>query len=170
MEERYIQIYTGEGKGKTTAAIGLCIRALGAGWKVLFVQFLKHGEYSEIKALKKFEPQIHIAQFGIGKFVRGKPSKEEINIAQEGIKFVKQQLKNYDLVILDEINVAIHFNVVSLEEVINVVKNKPKSTELVLTGRWAKKELIKIADLVTNMEPVKHYFKKGVKSRIGIEK
>jgi len=170
MEKRYIQLYTGEGKGKTTASIGLCIRALGAGWKVLFVQFLKQGEYSEIKSLKRFEPQIKIAQFGIGKFVRGKPSNEEIKMAQEGIEFVKEQMKYYDLVVLDEINVAVHFNVISLDKILDLIKRRPQSTELVLTGRWAKEELIEVADLVTEMRPIKHYFKKGVKSRTGIEK
>ncbi len=169
-ERRYIHIYTGEGKGKTTAAIGLCIRAIGAGWKVLFTQFLKHGQYSEIKTLKRLEPQITVHQFGVGKFVKGKPSKEEIEKANAGLEFIKQQVVNYDLIVLDEINVAIHFNVISLDKVVNFIKNKPKSTELVLTGRWAKQELIELADLVTEMRPIKHYFQNGVKSRVGIEK
>ncbi len=169
---RYVQVYTGEGKGKTTASIGLTVRAIGAGWRVLFSQFLKSGDYSEIKTLKTLSPQLEVVQFGSGRFVRGKPTEEEILQAREGLDFLEHKMVSgqYDLMILDEINVALHFNVITLERVLAFLDKRPSSVELVLTGRWAPDEILKQADLVTEMLPVKHYFKKGVRSRTGIEK
>jgi cob(I)alamin adenosyltransferase len=171
-EARYIHVYTGDGKGKTTAALGLTLRAVGAGWRVLFTQFLKHGEFSEIKALKKFGDQVTIRQYGSGRFIRGEPSREEIETARTGLSEIMQVMEEgkYDLIVLDEINVAVHFGLIPVESVINLLERRPQDVELVLTGRWAPKEIIERADLVTEARMIKHYLSKGVKAREGIEK
>jgi len=145
----YVQVYTGNGKGKTTAAFGLALRAAGAGLKVYIGQFLKKGEYSELNSINRFKDLIKVEQFG------GK----EIIFSRE-----------YDVVILDEINVALYYRLLSEEDLINLIKNKPSDVELVLTGRYASSQIIKIADLVTEMRKIKHYFSKGVTARKGIEK
>jgi cob(I)alamin adenosyltransferase len=169
---RYIHVYTGDGKGKTTAALGLTLRAVGAGWKVLFAQFLKHGEYSEIKALKRLGDQVTIRQYGSGWFIKGKPSMEEIKTAQAGLGEIIQVMKErkYDLIVLDEINVAVHFGLIPVENVINLLERRPQDVELVFTGRWAPKEITERADLVTEARMIKHYFNKGILAREGIEK
>jgi cob(I)alamin adenosyltransferase len=171
-EARYIQIYTGDGKGKTTAALGLALRAVGAGWRVMFAQFLKYGEFSEIKALKKLGDQVTIRQYGSGKFIRGKPSREEIETAQAGLSEIMQVMEEgkYDLIVLDEINVAVHFGLIPVESVISLLERRPQDVELVFTGRWAPKEIMRRADLVTEARMIKHYLSKGVKARNGIEK
>ncbi|MBA2849756.1 cob(I)yrinic acid a,c-diamide adenosyltransferase [Thermosulfuriphilus ammonigenes] len=168
----YVQVYTGPGKGKTTAALGLALRAAGAGLAVFFAQFAKSGEYSEIKALARFADLITVRQYGTGHFVRGRPSAEEIKAAREGFAEVKEivRAQKHPVVILDEANVAIKFGLISLENVLELIKEKPTPVELVLTGRWAPEELIQAADLVTYMEAVKHYYQAGVRARIGIEK
>ncbi len=171
-DTRYVHVYTGQGKGKTTACLGLVLRALGAGWRVLFAQFLKNDEYSEIKALKRFVPQVEVRQFGSGRFVRGRPTEEDIRLAERGLHDVEQDMisSRFDMIVLDEINVAIHFGLVSLQRVLSFLEKRPKDMELVLTGRWAPNELIEQADLVTEMKEVKHYFRNGVAAREGIEK
>ncbi|WP_456431369.1 cob(I)yrinic acid a,c-diamide adenosyltransferase [Thermosulfuriphilus sp.] len=168
----YVQVYTGPGKGKTTAALGLAVRAAGAGLSVFFAQFAKAGDYSEIKALSRFADLITVRQYGTGVFVRGRPSSMELAAAREGLKEIKSILKSqeYRLVILDEANVAIRFGLLPLEEILDLIKGKPEPVELVLTGRWAPDEIIEAADLVTYMEAVKHYYQTGVKARVGIEK
>ena len=152
----YIQIYTGEGKGKTTAALGLAIRAAGAGLKVFIAQFIKMGEYSEIKALKRFEDLITVEQFGRGRFIQGKPSLEDIEAAQKGLEKIIAILSSgkHNVVIMEEANVA----------------SKPQDVELDITGRGADSRIIEKADLVTEMREIKHYFQKGVAARVGIEK
>ncbi|AEA33470.1 cob(I)yrinic acid a,c-diamide adenosyltransferase [Hippea maritima] len=167
----YIQIYTGNGKGKTTAAIGLAVRAVGAGLKVLFVQFVKGQFYSEHKALKQFE-NITIKQFGRPGFIHSKPSQEDIKKAKEGYEFVLKAFKEnlYDVVILDEANIAVFFKLFSEEDLIELMDKKPQNTELIITGRYATEKVIEKADLVTEMREVKHYYKKGVEAREGIEK
>ncbi len=168
----YLHVYTGNGKGKTTAAIGLAIRALGAGFKVFLGQFLKSGEYSEIKTLHKFEPNIQIRQFGKGCFIRGRPSSQDYRGARKGWNICLDALysKEFDLLIFDELNLAIYFQLLDKAEVIRVLKNRPSQVEVVVTGRYAPEELIDVADLVTEMREIKHYYKKGVVARIGIEK
>ncbi len=168
----YLQVYTGNGKGKTTAALGLTLRALGAGFQVFWGQFLKSGEFSEIKALRHFEPQIKIQQFGQGRFVRGKPSPEDVQGAQEGWRICQEALfsREFSLVVLDELNLALYLGLLPLEEVLTTLKRRPAEVEVVITGRYAPEELIDLADLVTEMREVKHYFHKGVKARVGIEK
>lgn len=166
-----IHIYTGCGQGKTTAAFGLALRAAGAGFKVCLMQFMKSGQYSEIKALKKFK-KIKIFQFGRKNFVNlKKPARTDIDLAQKGMKKAEEIIKSkkYDLVILDEVNVAINFKLIALNQLIELIKEKPKNVELVLTGRFAHPKIIKLADYVTEMKEIKHPFKKGILVRKGID-
>ena len=168
----YTQVYTGNGKGKTTAAIGLAIRAAGAGLKVYIAQFIKMGDYSEIKALRRYSDMITVEQFGLGRFTDGKPLPEDIAAAQKGLKRVKSIMasEEYKVIILEEANVAVKFGLIRIQDLLTLIINKPHDLELVLTGRHAASRVIENADLVTEMRPVKHYFEKGVPARIGIEK
>jgi len=144
-----IYVLTGNGKGKTTSAIGMGIRAVGAGQKVLMVQFLKNGKSSEIRVIKK------IKNFNFR--------------LEKNLNFLGKAKKKYHLIILDEINVAIKFGLLNTEEVIKILKKCKKTPDLVLTGRWCPKEIIKIADLVTEFKEIKHYYRKGIKARKGRE-
>jgi cob(I)alamin adenosyltransferase len=169
----YTQVYTGNGKGKTTAAIGLCVRAAGAGLKVFIAQFIKLGDYSEIKALReRFSESITLEQFGVPGFIAGNPRPDHKRAADRGISRVRSILNSgkYDLVILEEINVAVSLGLVSVEKILELINEKPEHVELVLTGRGADKKVIEAADLVTEMAEIKHYYAKGVKARAGIEK
>ena len=172
MKQGFVQVYTGDGKGKTTAAIGLSVRAVGAGLKVFIAQFIKAGDYSEIKALKKFSDHITIRQFGQGRFIKGKPVSEDIAAAQKGLNAVKSAVSSgeYDLVILDEGNVSVTCGLLSARDILDIIAIKPESVELVITGRGADPSVIEKADLVTEMEEIKHYYQKGIQARIGIEK
>ncbi len=172
MEKGYVQIYTGNGKGKTTASLGLAIRAAGAGFKVFIAQFLKQGDYSEIKALAKFKEQITVEQYGLGKFVKGKPSPEDIEAGRRGYNRLMETLQkgDHDLVIAEEANVAVMCNLFSEQDLLNLIDAKPEQTELVITGRGATQSVIDKADLVTEMQEIKHYYKQGVMARVGIEK
>jgi len=168
----YVQVYTGDGKGKTTAALGLSIRAAGAGLKVFIAQFLKKGNYNEIKALKRFSDLITVEQFGSGCFIKGKPATKDIEGARKGIEKVKSIISsgNYKMVILDEANVAIKLGLFPAEDLLYIIADKPEEVEIVITGRNADQRLIEKSDLVTEMKEIKHYFQKGVKARLGIEK
>jgi len=168
----YVQIYTGNGKGKTTASLGLSIRAAGAGLKVYIAQFLKMGDYSEIKALQRFSDLITVEQFGQGKFVKGKPSPDEIKSARAGLEKIKSIIAadEHDVVIMEEGNVAVMCDLFPVEELLNIIDLKPEHLELVITGRGADPKVIEKADLVTEMKEIKHYFQKGVQARVGIEK
>ncbi len=168
----FVQVYTGNGKGKSTAAFGLALRAAGAGLKVYVGQFIKSGPYSETKSLKKHKKNIKVEQFGRGCMICGRPKEKDIRLVQKGFNRVKKIIaeKKYDLVILDEINVALHLKLLKLKEVSELIRTKPKKTELVLTGRYAPRKIIKLADLVTEMKEVKHYYRKGISARRGIEK
>jgi len=165
-----IQIYTGNGKGKTTAALGLALRAAGAGLEVFIGQFVKGRYYSELAALKKFK-NIKVEQFGRGCFVKRAPKKKDIELAKKGLQKIRKIINEhrYDLVILDEVNIALHFNLLDLGEVIEIIKSAPKKMEIILTGRAAHPQIIKMADLVSEVKEVKHYFKKGIAARKGIE-
>jgi cob(I)alamin adenosyltransferase len=165
-----IQVYTGNGKGKTTAALGLALRAAGAGKKVYIGQFLKGRHYSELKALKKIK-QIKVEQFGRTCFIKQAPAQKDIALAREGLKKIKKILaqKTYDLVILDEINVALNLKILSLKDILVLLKKASPKIELVLTGRYAHPQIIKTADLVSEVKDIKHYYKKGVGARKGIE-
>ena len=168
----YIQVYTGNGKGKTTAAIGLSIRAAGAGLKVFIAQFIKMGEYSEIHALKRFSDLITIEQFGRGRFIKGNPSPEDIQAAGKGLARIENIIdsREYHVMILEEANVAVTCGLFSVQELLRIIDNKPDDLELIITGRNARPEIIERADLVTEMKEIKHYFHKGVNARVGIEK
>ncbi len=167
-----IQVYTGNGKGKTTAAIGQAIRAIGNNFKVLMIQFMKGDKtYGEIIAAKNI-PNFEIKQFGLSTFVKkSEPSPTDIKLAQEGLAFARKALQDntYQMIILDEINVAIDYGLIKLSEVVEIVKNCPKSVELILTGRYAPKELIDLADLVSEIKEIKHPYTKGYVSREGID-
>ncbi len=165
-----IQVYTGNGKGKTTAALGLALRSAGAGLKVYIGQFLKGRFYNELNSLKKIKG-IEIEQFGRDCFVRKAPTKKDIELARNGLEKIRKILSQriYDVVILDEINVVLHLKMLELDDVINLIKATPKKTELILTGRFAPAGLLKIADLVSEIKEIKHYYKKGVGARKGIE-
>jgi len=167
----YIQIYTGNGKGKTTAAIGLSIRAVGAGEKVFFAQFVKGQAYSEVKAIQHFLPAITIKQYGLDCFIYNAPKQADIEIARNGFDEISQIISSgkYDIVVLDEANIAIYYKLFTVEELIKVLKTKPEQTEIIIIGRNAKPELIEFANLVTEMHEIKHYYTKGVDARIGIE-
>lgn len=172
MKKGYVQVYTGDGKGKTTAALGLALRAAGAGLKVYIGQFMKTGAYSEIRALKRFSDLITIEQYGTGRFVKIPPEPEDIAAARSGLKKAINALGSgrYGLIILEEANVAVNMGLFSIEELLNFIEGKPEAVEVVITGRGARPEIIDRADLVTEMKNVKHYFDKGVTARIGIEK
>ncbi len=168
----YVQVYTGDGKGKTTAAIGLALRAAGAGLNVLIVQFLKMGDYSEIKALRKLSPRITVEQYGCGRFVMGAPSDEEKAAGQKGYKRIAAALTRgeYDLIIVEEGNVAVTCGILSENDLLTLIERKPDNVELLITGRGAAEKVVEKADLVTEMKAVKHYFDQGVAARKGIEK
>jgi len=165
-----IQVYTGNGKGKTTASLGLALRAAGAGLKVYIGQFLKSGCYSEVKAIKAIK-NITLEQFGRDSFLVKGPTKLDIELALSGWSKVKEIIleEKFDVVILDEINVALDLKLLSLTEVLDLIKNIPKKTELILTGRNASPQLIRAADLVSEIKNRKHYYSKGLKARKGIE-
>ena len=165
-----VHLYIGKGKGKTTAALGLAIRAAGAGLKVYIGQFIKSGCYNEIKVLKKI-PNIKIEQYGRGCFIKRNPAQKDIDLAQKCLARVEQIIakRAYQLIVLDEINVALHFGLLKLNEVIRLLKLAPEEIELVLTGRWAHPKIIKFADLVSEIKNIKHYYRKGGKARKGAE-
>ncbi len=167
----YIQVYTGNGKGKTTAALGLALRGAGAGLRVFVGQFLKQGDYSEIKALSRFDT-VTVEQFGMGKFVRGMPSDEEKAAARRGYERLCNILtaNAHDMVIVDEGNVAVTCQLISESELLALMDKKPDTMELVITGRGAQPSVVNRADLVTEMKEIKHYYHQGVTARKGIEK
>jgi cob(I)alamin adenosyltransferase len=166
-----IQIYTGNGKGKTTAALGLALRAAGRDKRILIVQFMKKWDYGELHSIKNI-PQITIKTFGTKDFVyKGKAKEIDFQEARraftEGVEGAFSGV--YDIVIFDELNVVLDFALLEIEEVINFLKSKPEGVEIIITGRNAPAELIELADLVTEMQEIKHPFQKGVNARIGIE-
>ena len=168
----FVQIYTGNGKGKTTAAIGLAIRAAGADLKVLIAQFLKRGNYSEIKTLHKFSDLISVEQYGLGRFIKGEPTQNEVDAAQAGLERLELALFSgeYDLIIIEEGNVATACGLIDVQRLLDLIAAKPSEMELVITGRGAAPAVMEAADLVTEMIEIKHYYQKGVTARKGIEK
>jgi cob(I)alamin adenosyltransferase len=167
----YIHVYTGDGKGKTTAALGLAIRAAGAGLRVFFAQFVKGMRYSELDALERLGDQIVVRQYGRDCFIEREPAPEDVAAARRGYEEVAEVLRcgQYDLVVLDEINIATHFGLISADELLRLIESRPAHVELVLTGRRADPRVLEKADLVTEFREVRHYYQKGVAARRGIE-
>ena len=174
MSERgMIHLYTGNGKGKTTAALGLALRAAGWKKKSLIIQFMKGQKYGELEAVKALAPYITIEQMGLNTFVHVEGhTPQDIEMAGKGMERARKAMENeeVDILILDEINVAVYFRLVKVEDVLDLIENKPLKMELVLTGRYAPHEFVRKADLVTRMDAVKHYFEQGVQARTGIER
>ena len=166
----YVQVYTGNGKGKTTAALGIALRSLCAGNKVFFGQFMKGQDYSELRAPEYFD-KLEMEQFGTPDFLTGKPTAADIRNAENGLKRMREILSSgkYDMVVFDEINTALYFELISLDDVLDVLNLKPEGTEVILTGRYAPQGIIDRADLVTEMLEIKHYYNDGVGARVGIE-
>lgn len=171
MEKGYVHVYTGNGKGKTTAALGLSLRAISAGKKVFFGQFIKGMDYSELES-QKYLPNFKIQQFGRDCFIYKDPTDEDIRIAREGLEICRQILNSdeYDIVVLDELNIATYYKLFSPDEVIEILKNRNPHIEVIITGRYSDEKIIEFADLVTEMKEIKHYYCKGVEARKGIEK
>lgn len=171
MDKGFIHVYTGPGKGKTTAAIGLGLRAAGAGLKVHMIQFMKGQRYSELDALEKLN-NFTFSQHGRDEFVsKEKPEQIDIDLAKEGFECAKSLMnrKKYDMIILDEINVAVDFKLIPVEDLIKLIEKKPENLELVLTGRYANSEIVRIADIVTEMLEIKHPYQQGIEARKGID-
>ena len=167
----YIHIYTGNGKGKTTAAFGLALRAVGAGKRIFIAQFVKGKSYSENDAVSNSLPAITIRQYGLDCFLYKKPTEKDFQVVKNGLDEVSRIIAggDFDVVILDEACIAIYYNLFTSSELIEILKLKPEPMEIIITGRYANAELIKFADLVTEMKEVKHYYLLGVEARKGIE-
>jgi cob(I)alamin adenosyltransferase len=165
-------VITGNGKGKTTSAFGQALRAVGQGYKVFIVQFMKGRDYGEFVAAEKYLPRLTILRTGLDSFVmRDHPAPVDIELARRGFELVKKAVASgkYDMVILDEINVAVDFKLIPLQDVIDLIKNKPSALDLILTGRYAAREVIKLADTVSEIKEIKHHYAAGIKDRAGIE-
>jgi cob(I)alamin adenosyltransferase len=166
------QVYTGDGKGKTSAAFGLALRAIGRGLKVYVIQFIKGGfDYGELHIANRL-PNFKLKAFGRGKFITEMPpTDEDVKLAEDALELAQEIVHSneYDIVVLDEINVALNLKLVDVDRVVDLIRNKPEHVELVLTGRYAPSEVVKMADLVTEMKEIKHPYTQGVKPRSGIE-
>ncbi|MDP3182879.1 MAG: cob(I)yrinic acid a,c-diamide adenosyltransferase [Desulfobaccales bacterium] len=172
LSQGLIQVYTGDGKGKTTCALGLALRAVGQGLKVYMVQFMKGRETGEARAAARLAPDLTLRSFGRPGLVNLRsPAPEDLALARQALDLAKALIKagEHDLIILDEINLALTYNLIPLEEVLTMLRERPQWVEVVLTGRQAPPELLALADLVTEMRPLKHYYEAGVKARRGIE-
>ena len=170
----YVHVYTGNGKGKTTAALGLAFRAMGHGLKTYIGQFMKGQHYGELDAARMVPKYITIEQYGKDTLIHVKnpPDPADVRMAQEGLAKAKAAMLSarYDIIILDEITTAYYFLLVSLDEMLDFIIKKPEGIELIFTGRYAPVELIDAADVVTEMNEVKHYYQKDVNARDGIER
>ncbi len=165
-----IHVYTGNGKGKTTAAIGMAIRAAGAGYKVFFAQFVKGRPYSELNVLKNI-PSLVVKQYGLECFIVKAPTERDIQAARNGLQEVSAVIESatYNLIVLDEACIALYYKLFTLDEFLGVIDLLKPETELVITGRYAPRAIIDKADLVTEMKEIKHYYTKGTEARKGIE-
>lgn len=168
----YVHVYTGNGKGKTTCALGLLLRAYGAGLNIFLGQFLKSRDYSELNTLKKLSDRVTVRQYGSGEFVWGKACDKDYRLAAAGLAEVREALLSgkYQMVILDEANIAVGYGVLTAEDLIELMDAKPDGVELIITGRWADPRVIEKANLVTEMREVKHYYAEGVPARTAVEK
>ena len=174
-EDGLVIVYTGGGKGKTTAALGMALRAVGYGHKVCMIQFIKGSwHYGEMDSSKKLAPEFELVAVGkgfVGILDDTSPKEEHEKYAEEAMKICQEKIlsENYDLVILDEINYAVNLGLINLKSVIELIKSKPKKLDLVLTGNHAKEEILHLADLVTEMKEIKHPFQSGIKAKKGID-
>lgn len=168
----YVQVYTGDGKGKTTAALGLALRAAGAGLKVYIAQFVKGMKYSELNTISKLQNLITLKQYGRDCFIYKSPEDEDIKAALDGLREAKEMMQSgeYQVIILDEANIATYYNLFSVDDLLDFIREKPEGVELVITGRRADPKIIAAADLVTEMKEIKHYYQDGIEAREGIEK
>jgi len=167
-----VLVHTGNGKGKTTAAFGQALRAVGQGLRVCVIQFMKGRKYGEFLAAERYLPNLTIHLSGLDSFVmRDKPAPVDIELARKGLDMAREAVSSgkYDMVILDEINVAVDFKLIPLEEVINLIRNKPAALDLILTGRYAAPEIMELADTVSEVREIKHHYNAGIKDRAGIE-
>lgn len=167
-----VMVITGNGKGKTTSAFGQALRAIGQGYKVCMIQFMKGRKYGEVIAGEKYLPDLTFYQFGLDSFVmRDNPAGIDVQLARQGFEKAKEVVSSgeYDMVILDEINVAVDFGLIPEEEVLQLIKNKPSHVDLLLTGRYASEKLREIADMVSEVTEIKHHYNAGIKDRAGIE-
>jgi len=168
-------VYTGGGKGKTTAALGMALRAVGHGKKVCMIQFIKGSwHYGEMDSSRRLEPEFEMTAIGrgfVGIVDDRSPREDHEKIASEAVKISREKISSnrYDIVILDEINYAIDLNLVGVEDVVGMIKTKPEALDLVLTGNHAKQEIVDLADLVTEMREVKHPYKAGIKAKRGVD-
>ena len=168
-------VYTGKGKGKTTAALGIALRATGYKKKICMIQFIKGSwHYGEMESSKRLEPEFEMVAIGkgfVGIIDDKSPKEDHEEIAKEAIRISNEKIQSgkYDIVILDEINYAVNLNLISLDDVLDLIKSKPENVDLVLTGNYAKEEVIEAADLVTEMKEIKHPFQKGIKAKEGID-
>lgn len=167
----YIQVYTGNGKGKTTAALGLALRAAAAGKKVFIAQFVKGMHYSELDLIPQL-PGVTLKQYGRGCFITREPSPADHAAAAAGFAEIRTILASgaYDVVILDEANIALYYGLIEFDALKQALLQRAQQVEVVLTGRYAPPELIELADLVTEMQEIKHYYQHGIEARVGIEK
>ena len=172
LDKGLVQLYYGNGKGKTTAAMGLALRAAGCGLQVYIAQFVKGMKYSELLSLAKLKENITVKQYGRGCFIRKEATQKDVDAAQKGLAEVKKIVASgkYDVIILDEITIAEYFKLLSVEDILALIVSKPQNVELILTGRKADSRIIDAADLVTEMVEIKHYYNKGIEAREGIEK
>ncbi|MCF8039650.1 MAG: cob(I)yrinic acid a,c-diamide adenosyltransferase [Desulfohalobiaceae bacterium] len=168
----YVQVYTGNGKGKTTAALGQALRAAGAGLKTFIGQFVKGMHYCELDILENLSQWITIRQFGRDCFIFNDPAAEDYQLARQGLDEARGKInsREYQIVILDEVNIATYYKLIEVEEILQIIRDKPADVELILTGRMADPRVIEAADLVTEMKDVKHYYLNGIQARDGIEK
>jgi cob(I)alamin adenosyltransferase len=167
-----VQVYTGNGKGKTTAAFGQALRAVGQGYRVCVIQFMKGRKYGEFIAAEKCLPNLTIHLSGLDSFVmRANPAPVDIELARQGLDLARRAIASgdYDMVILDELNVAADFGLIPLDDIIDLIRNKPAPLDLILTGRYAPSEIIAVADTVSEIKEVRHHYHAGVKERAGIE-
>lgn len=173
LQRGFIQVYTGNGKGKTTAALGLVLRAAGAGLTTCMVQLMKDYPYAELQSLRRLKPWVRLKRYGNDKFARQKnpPGPEDLRAARQALNQARRAMISgeYDLVVLDEICVAIYCGLLTTEAVVALLEEKPRNVELILTGRYCPQQLIEQADLVSEMLEVKHYYQKRVIARAGIE-
>ena len=168
----YVHVYTGDGKGKTSAAMGLAMRAYGAGLNIFMAQFVKGMKYSEQETFRVLSERLTVKQYGRGCFIKGDPTEEDEKAAKKGLEEVKDIMHSgkYQVIILDEANIATFYNLFRVDDLLDLINGKPDGVELVITGRRADPRIIEAADLVTEMKEIKHYYQKGVGARVGIEK